>query len=79
VTGRHAAGKHQPPDEPWTRTSDRSTWRAYRGGWVLTVTRLGVDSWQAVAEREDTTERSPAIASRLAAQAWAERQAGGAR
>jgi hypothetical protein len=44
---------------------------------VLTVTRLAVERWQAVAEREDTTGRSPVIATRLAAQAWAERQTGG--
>jgi hypothetical protein len=66
-------------DEPWTQTSDRNTWRAYRGGFVLTVSRLAVDRWQAVAERGDTSERSPVIATRLAAQAWAERQTGDAR
>jgi hypothetical protein len=67
-----------PEDEPWTRTPDRAVWRAYKGGLVLTVTRLAANGWQAVAEGKGVTERSPTLATRLAAQRWAESRAGGA-
>ncbi len=68
-----------PEDEPWTRTPDRAVWRAYKGGLVLTVTRLAANGWQAVAEGKGVTERSPALATRLAAQRWADnRRASGA-
>jgi hypothetical protein len=77
--GRHAAGAaRRLGDEPWARTSDRSTWRAYQRGLVLTVTRVGVDYWEALAEDDGATERSPVLPSRLAAQRWAENRAGGA-
>jgi hypothetical protein len=69
--GRHAAGKQQPADQDWARTSDRSTWRAYRRGLVLTVTRLTAGGWQAVVEGPGVTERGPA-------QRWADSRAGGA-
>ena len=76
----HAAGAARPGDEPWARTSDRSTWRAYKGGLVLTVSRLAGGGWQAVVESGNVTERSPApLPTRLAAQRWAESRAGGAR
>ena len=76
--GRQAAGQ-QPADEPWARTSDRSVWRAYKGGLVLTVTRVADGSgWTATVESPNVTERSPApLPTRLAAQAWAESRAGG--
>ena len=78
--GRHAAGQ-QPADEPWARTSDRSTWRAYKGGLVLTVTRVADGSgWTATVESPNVTEQSPApLPTRLAAQQWADSRAGGAR
>ena len=50
-------------------------WRAYKGGLVLTVTRLAANGWQAVAEGKGVTERSPALATRLAAQRWADSRA----
>ena len=73
--------EHQPADEPWARTSDRAVWRAYKGGLVLTVTRLADGSgWQAMVESPGVTERSPApLLTRLAAQRWADSLAGGAR
>ena len=83
--GRHAGGRHaagqDPADEPWARTSDRSTWRAYKGGLVLTVTRVADGSgWTATVESPNTTEHSPApLPTRLAAQQWADSHAGGAR
>ena len=77
--GRHEAGAGRPGDEPWARTSDRSTWRAYKRGLMLTVTRLAGDGWMAIVEGENVTERSPVLATRLAAQRWADSRAGGAR
>ena len=79
--GRHEAGAPgRPGDEPWARTSDRSTWRAYKRGLVLTVTRLAGDGWLAMVEGEGVTERSPApLPTRLAGQRWADSLAGGAR
>ena len=79
--GRHATGAPCPGDEPWARTSDRNVWRAYKGGLVLTVTRVADGSgWLAVVEGANVTERSPApLPTRLAAQSWADRRAGGGR
>ncbi len=74
--GRHAAGQ-QPADEPWARTSNRSVWRAYKNGLVLTVTHLVGGGWQAVVEGPNVTERSSAKATRLEAQRWADSRAGG--
>ena len=76
--GKRAPGQ-QPADEPWARTSDRSVWRAYKGGLVLTVTRVaGGSGWQATVESPNVTERSPApLPTRLAAQRWADSRAGG--
>ena len=78
--GRHAAGQ-DPADEPWARTSDRNVWRAYKGGLVLTVTRVADGSgWTATVESPSVTERSTApLPTRLAAQSWADSRAGGAR
>ena len=77
---RHEAGAGRPADEPWARTSDRAVWRAYKGGLVLTVTRLIGEGWQAVVEGEGVTERSPApLPTRPRAQAWCDNRAGGAR
>ena len=60
--GRHSAGQ-QPADERWARTSDRSTWRAYKGGLVLTVTRVADGSgWTATVESVNVTERAPVAA-----------------
>lgn len=77
---RHAAGQ-QSADESWARTSDRNVWRAYKGGLVLTVTRVADGGgWQATVESPNVTERSPApLPTRLAAQQWADNRAGGAR
>ena len=62
------------------RTSDRAVWRAYKGGLVLTVSRLIGGGWLAMVEGEGVTERSPApLPTRLAAQRWADSRAGGAR
>jgi hypothetical protein len=76
--GRHEAGAGPPEDSPWARTSDRHVWRAYKNGLMLTVTRIGVDHWVAVVEGKGVTERSRALATRLAAQRWADGRAGGA-
>jgi hypothetical protein len=77
--GRHERSAYRPAAEPWTRTSDRSVWRAYKDGLVLTVTRLTVDGWVAEVEGPGVTERSAVLATRLKAQAWADNRAGGAR
>jgi hypothetical protein len=75
--GRRAAGQ-QPADEPWARTSDRSTWRAYKGGLTLTVTHLaGACGWVAEVEGPGVSDRSDPFGTRLQAQHWADR-AGGA-
>jgi hypothetical protein len=65
--GRLAAGQ-ESADEPWARTSDRNVWRAYKGGLVLTVTRVADGSgWQATVESPNVAERSPApLPTRLA-------------
>jgi hypothetical protein len=78
--GRHATGR-QSADESWARTSDRNVWRAYKGGLVLTVTRVADGSgWQATVESPNVIERSPApLPTRLTAQQWADNRAGGAR
>jgi len=82
MTGRHEPRRHaegrQPADQPWARTSDRSVWRAYKHGLVLTVTHLVTGGWQAVIEGPGVTRRSPVLGSRGAAQAWADDRAGGA-
>ena len=75
--GRHAPGQ-QPADQPWTRTSDRSVWRAYKNDLMLTVTHLVTGGWQAVIEGPGVTRRSPLLGSRGAAQAWADDRARGA-
>ena len=73
--GRHKAGSGQPADEPWRRSSDRHVWRAYKHGLVLTVSFQAQDHWVAVVEGEGIYERSPAIATRLACQRWADARA----
>ena len=77
--GRHATGAPCPGDESWARISDRNVWRAYKGGLVLTVTRVADGSgWTATVESPNVTERSPVpLPTRLAAQAWAEGRARG--
>ena len=76
--GRHAARK-QPAGQPWARTSDRAAWRAYKGGLVLTVTRIvGACGWVAEVEGPGVSERSEVFATRLQAQRWAGDRAGGA-
>ena len=68
-----------PEDAPWTRTPDRAVWRAYKGGMVLTVTRLAGGGWQATVEGPGVTERFPMpFRTRKHAQAWADNRAGGA-
>jgi hypothetical protein len=67
----------RPEDAPWTRTPDRAVWRAYKGGLVLTVTRLAGGGWQATVEGPGITERSPMpFRTRKHAQAWADNRAG---
>jgi hypothetical protein len=82
MTGRHEPRRHaegrQPADQPWARTSDRSVWRAYKHGLVLTVTHLVTGGWQADIEGPSVTRRSPVLGSRSAAQAWADDRARGA-
>lgn len=75
--GCHAPGAGVPADEPWARTSDRDVWRAHKSGLVLTVTRLTGGGWQAIVEGPGVTERSQGMATRLDAQRWADRRAGG--
>jgi len=53
-------------------------WRAHKNGLMLTVTRIGANHWVATVEGEGICERSPALATRLAAQRWADSRAGGA-
>ena len=68
-----------PEDEPWTRTPDRAVWRAYKGGLVLTLTRLAGGGWQATIEGPGVTERSPMLfRTHKGAQAWADNRAGDA-
>lgn len=67
----------QPADEPWTHTSDRNVWRAYRRGLMLTVTHLVTGGWRAVIEGPGVTRRSPVLGSRGTAQAWADDRARG--
>lgn len=56
----------------WTRSSDRDVWVAEGPGRkLLTVTRLSVERWQPAVE----DQRGPVCRTRLAAQAWAEREA----
>ena len=74
--GRHAPGQ-QPADQPWARTSDKSVWRAYKSGLVLTVTHLVTGGWQADIEGPGVTRRSPVLGSRGAAQTWADVHARG--
>lgn len=56
----------------WERTPDRSTWRAASGGTILTVSKLTNGKWRGVVD----DARSPELVTRLAAQSWAEREAG---
>ncbi len=79
-TGGYAAGQDLA-DEPWRQTFERSTWRACRGGLVLTASRAADGSgWLATVESPNVSERSPApLPTRLAAQRWADSRAGGAR
>jgi hypothetical protein len=62
--------------EPWTRTAERTVWRAAIGHLVLTVSRLTLDGWQAEIEgwpkSPDVRIKSPICRTRLQAQAWAE-------
>jgi hypothetical protein len=67
-------------DQPcWTQTADKTTWCAAAGDLVLTVTKLSSGQWAATVAGPFTDERSPELGTRLAAQNWAERRAGGAR
>lgn len=63
----------------WERTADRSTFRALAdGGAVLTVSRSAAGGWLALAERNGAEIGRDCAQTRLAAQAAAERIAGGA-
>jgi hypothetical protein len=69
-----------PGDGPWARTLARNVWRAYKGGLVLTVTRVADGTgWAATVESPNITERSGVLATRIAAQRWADNRASGAR
>jgi hypothetical protein len=57
----------------WDRTPDRTTWQASTPGMV--VTKLSSGMWVGVVG----DARSPEFSTRLLAQRWAERRAGGAR
>jgi hypothetical protein len=75
--GRHATGK-PTADQPWTRTSDRAVWRAYKNSLALTATHLvGARGWVAEVEGPGVCERSDPFDTRLQAQHWADDQAGG--
>jgi hypothetical protein len=76
--GRHEARSGPPGDSPWARTSSRHVWRAYKGGLVLTVSFQAPDHWVATVEGKGVTGRSRALATRLAAQRWADSRAGSA-
>ena len=69
---------HEVNQTTWERTADRAVWRASRNGLLLTVSRLAGGGWQATAESPNVTERSPVLATRLAAQRWADSRAGDA-
>jgi hypothetical protein len=73
----HPAGD-QPADQPWARTADRHVWRAYKNGLMLTVTEAIGGGWHPVVEGPGVTRHGPVVGSRVAAQRWAEDQAGGA-
>jgi hypothetical protein len=74
-TGRHEAG-YRPAEEPWARSSRREVWRAYRGGLVLAVTHLVGGGWEAEVEGPGVRDRSGVLATRMAAQRWADGKAG---
>ena len=76
--GRHeSTGRHEA-DQPWTRTTDRSIWRAYKSGLTLTVTHLvGARGWVAEVDGPGVSERSDPFGTRLQAQRWADDRAGG--
>jgi len=57
--GRHKAGSGHLADEPWQRTSDRATWRAYRHGLILTVSWSAAQCWVADIEGNGVTDRAP--------------------
>ena len=62
-----------PGDQPWAPTGDRNVWRARKNGLTLTVTRLVTGGWVAEIEGPGiTTRRSPLLATRGAAQTYAE-------
>jgi len=73
-----APGAERPPaDEPWRRTSDPGTWRAYKSGYALTVTRVAIgEGFQALVEGPGVVDRSPIVGSLAAAQQWADDRAG---
>lgn len=58
----------------WARTTDRSIWCASVGDTVMTASRLVTGGWRAAVR----DARSPVLGTRLLAQQWAERNAGGA-
>jgi hypothetical protein len=74
-TGRHEAGK-QPAGQAWTYSPGLGGWRAYRGGLVLTVSRLSGGGYRAEVDGPDVQERADAFDTRLSAQEWCERRAG---
>jgi hypothetical protein len=64
----------------WQRTPDRNVWRATCHGLTLTVCKLTSGQWQPVVERGNVAERAlTPKPTRLAAQAWCENRAGGAK
>lgn len=76
--GRHEFTGCHEADQPWTRTTDRSIWRAHKSGLTLTVTHLvGARGWVAEVEGPGVSERSDPFDTRLQAQRWADDRAGG--
>ena len=69
--GRRKPGP-QPADQPWTQTADRKVWQAVKYGLTLTVTNLSTGGWVADIEGPGVARRSPLLATRSAAQTYAE-------
>ena len=62
----------------WTQTADKTTWCAAAGDLALTTSHLSSGQWMATVIGPYTDDRSPELATRVAAQNWAERMARGA-
>ena len=66
-------GRPAPGDSGWEKTGDPDVWRARKNGLTLTVSHLATGGWVAEIEGPGITpRRSPLLATRAAAQTWAE-------